>query len=130
MTLDPLSLVFYFSLAGTLFAGYRTIVRLATKTCAFGETCPNVFGVPACIIGSLFFLAIFISSAGMRFSFLSPELAVPGMFWGALLGLVYSGTLSLSELFFEIRKKKPLILSSCACGFLLFAVIFVLLAFS
>ena len=121
ITFDAASLIFYFSIAGTLFAGYRAATRLTTKKCAFGEECPYVFGMPACIIGFVFFVIILGSSAGARFGYLSPVLAAQGVFWGALIGTAFSGILALKEFLADIRATRPLILSSCTYGFFVFA---------
>ncbi len=121
MTFDAASLIFYFSIAGTLFAGYRAAVRLTTKKCAFGEECPYAFGIPACVIGFVFFFIILGSSAGARFGYLSLGLATAGIFWGALIGTAFSGVLSLKEFLADIRAARPLILSSCTYGFFVLA---------
>jgi uncharacterized membrane protein len=46
------------ALGGTAFAGYLTFFKYITGTCALGESCPYVLGLPACIYGFALFLAM------------------------------------------------------------------------
>lgn len=55
-------IIFFLSLAGLLFSGYLSAVKLFTSTCAFNETCPYFLGYPTCFYGFIMFLMIFIAS--------------------------------------------------------------------
>lgn len=48
------------TLAGVLFSGYLSSVKLFTKTCAFNESCPYFLGYPACYYGFVIFMSMFI----------------------------------------------------------------------
>ena len=125
MTLTTaLTAVFWLSIAGTLFAGYLAAHRLITKECAFNESCPYVFGIPACDIGFVLFLSLLGISAKAMFDIFAVATALEWLFWVALVGTVYAGVLSARELFGEVRAKSALILPTCVYGFVVFAAIF------
>ncbi len=52
----------YLALAGTLFAGYLSFMKLLTSTCAFNESCPYFLGYPACWYGFGMFLIMLVLS--------------------------------------------------------------------
>lgn len=91
---------FILSIGGTIFSGYLSAHKLFVKSCAFGETCPMVFGWPACYYGFAVFLLLFGASAmGLRF----PRSNVRGpaikiMAWGSLFGLIFAGALTAQEI--------------------------------
>lgn len=62
------------SVAGTLFAGYLSFSSLILKRCAFGEPCPQLFGLPSCLYGFAFFLIIALLAAAMTFGWLERRL--------------------------------------------------------
>jgi len=53
--------VMLISIAGMLFSGYLSYGELVRKSCALGG-CSSLFGVPACVLGFLMYLAIFLVS--------------------------------------------------------------------
>ncbi len=46
------------SVAGLLFSGYVSALKLFSHTCAFGSSCPYFLGYPACYFGFVLFLVL------------------------------------------------------------------------
>lgn len=96
----PLSLRFIlgFSLAGFFFSGYLTAVKLFSGVCAFNESCPIVFGYPACWYGFALYvilLSIAVSAARRGISFEKGIAALAGV---SFVGIVFAGYLTMTEL--------------------------------
>ena len=85
------------SLAGTLFAGYLSAVKLVTKTCAFGEQCPYFLGYPSCWYGFGMFLALLVISLLGRYGKLGERQAMKGILGVAILGSVFAGSFVVDE---------------------------------
>ncbi len=117
------------TLAGTLFSGYLSGVKLFGGTCAFNETCPIFLGYPACYYGFVMFVTMFgatlialVRKAAGRWP-LNMNLAV------SALGMVFSGSFAVSEIAAWFKPGQfrlyGLGLSTCVYGFIFFIVIFV-----
>lgn len=115
------------SIAGLLFSGYLSAVKLFSNTCALGETCPLFLGLPACYFGfalylTLTILSVFLvsrKSAGIAKSLV----AVSG------LGILFAGYFTGKELPTLIQDGLgafTLGLPTCAWGMLFFVAIFIL----
>lgn len=96
----PLSLRFIlgFSLAGFFFSGYLTAVKLFSGACAFNESCPIVFGYPACWYGFALYivlLGISVITARKRILFEKGITALAGV---SLVGILFAGYLTMTEL--------------------------------
>lgn len=96
----PLSLrfIFVFALAGFFFSGYLAFVKLFYGACAFNETCPTVFRIPACWFGFAFFvtlLTLTVQSARNRIDFGE---GIRYIALGSFLGVLFAGYLTLTEL--------------------------------
>lgn len=128
MPLDPSSLVFYLAIAGTLFAGCLATVRLVKKRCALNESCPYVFGVPACFIGFLVFFAVLAASASGRFGIAPETLATKIVFWLSLAGALFAAKLTVDELRSELKARQRIVLPTCAYGCVVFTAIIAILA--
>jgi len=123
-----LLIIFWLALAGVLFAGYLSAVRLITKECAFNEPCPYFLGIPACWYGFVMFLVMFAAAASARFGYLSGVVATDILQWVSLLGILFAGSFTLKELFAWLRapRRYALILPNCSYGLVFYIVIFVL----
>lgn len=96
----PLSLRFItgFSVAGFLFSGYLTAVKLFSGTCAFNETCPFVLGIPACWYGfALYVILLVLAILTVRKSIEFTK-AVTAVAAVSLVGILFAGTLTVTEL--------------------------------
>jgi len=132
MTLNKyFPLAFGLSLGGTLFAGYLSGVKLLTQTCAFGESCPLVWGYSACHFGLAMFAVLLVSSAVGLWS--RHEADRPKSVWinlfMATVGVIFAGTLTIQELW---RWRETgvrfygLGLSSCFYGAVFFLILLIL----
>lgn len=120
-------LILTFSTAGLLFAGYMSSYKFFFKMCALNETCPIVFGVPACYYGFVMFLALFLLSVGLVSKKLSKNSALLGLIFVSLLGILFAGNLTLGELplFFERGFRAYVLgLPTCALGLIFYVLIF------
>jgi hypothetical protein len=96
----PLSLRFLaaFSFAGLAFSGYLTSVKLFTGACAFNESCPIVFGLPACFYG----FGLYVGLSTLTIIALRGNLEfIRALRWFAALGtlgVLFAGSLTASEL--------------------------------
>ncbi|MCW9054412.1 MAG: hypothetical protein OQJ98_00275 [Candidatus Pacebacteria bacterium] len=116
------------SAAGALFSGYLSAVKLFTKTCAFGETCPYFLGYPACWYGFALFVTLFVVTllgltgviSMYRMSIL--HVVVAG------IGVVFSGSFAIPEIvgLFTDPTFYTLGLSTCIYGSLFFILCFVI----
>ena len=117
------------TLAGVLFAGYLSSVKLFVGTCAFNESCPIFLGYPACYFGFLMFSAMFASSvvALVRRTKTVWPLKVNAAV--SALGILFSGYFTVGELsvwFTDGFKAFGLLgLSTCAYGLLFYIAVFV-----
>jgi len=117
------------TLAGTLFSGYLSGIKLFSGTCAFNESCPIFLGYPACYYGFTMFSTMFVATlialvrkAGGHWP-LNLNLAV------SALGMVFSGSFAVSEIAAWFKPGQfrlyGLGFSTCVYGFLFYIVIFV-----
>jgi hypothetical protein len=95
----PLSLLFVlgFSVAGFLFSGYLTAVKVFSGGCAFNETCPIFLGHPACWYGFALYsalLALSVLTFSNKLALRSGLLAATAI---ALVGIVFAGYLTVGE---------------------------------
>jgi hypothetical protein len=104
--------------AGAAFAGYLSLTRAVRGVCAFDEPCPLFLGRPACYTGfALFALALVVSliALGGRVRSVWPAVVNTGI---ASAGILFAGSLSLSEL--ERHAGYRLGLPTCAYGLIFF----------
>jgi len=85
------------SLGGTLFAGYLSGVKLITKNCAFGETCPYFLGYPSCWYGFAMFLVLLVLALLGRYGKMPERKAAKGLLGVAALGTVFAGSFVVQE---------------------------------
>lgn len=117
------------SVAGVLFSGYMSGVKLFSKTCAFGESCPLFLGMPACYFGFVLFLSLFIISLLFILNKRSEKDIAKKFFAVSFLGVVYSLNFAIPELpllFKNGLRDYSLGLPTCVLGSIFFVLIFVL----
>ena len=96
----PLSikLITGFSIAGFLFAGYLSAVKLFSGTCAVRESCPYFLGWPVCVYGFIFYLVLTGLSfviATKRMDLYKGMLSIAGV---SFIGIIFSGYFSAIQL--------------------------------
>ena len=123
---NKLKLILILSLLGTLFAGYLTFTKIFTGKCALNEPCPYVLGYPACLYGFILFLSMFIISI-LTIKKYNISL-IKAIVFISLFGIIFSGVLSIKELFFTkcIDCNYSLLLPSCVYGLIFYIIIFII----
>lgn len=115
------------SVAGTLFAGYVSGVKLFSGACAFNETCPLFLGHPSCYFGFLLFLVLAIASFAYCQYARRVSIALSVVRTVSFLGVLFAGYFTVGELpllFAQGFSAYLLGLPTCALGFIFFALIF------
>lgn len=120
--------VFILSIAGVLFAGYLSGVKLFSGVCSFNETCPYVLGYPSCYYGFIMFVALFVSSLFLILKKYKKITLYKTLFGVSLAGILFAGSLSIKELIGCISTvcDYGLGLPTCAYGLMVYIAIFVL----
>lgn len=122
--MNKLKLLFIVTLAGTLFSGYLSAVKLFSNSCAFGETCPYFLGFPACWYGFVLFL---FSFANICIALAKPpraRKAVITTLVAALAGVLFSGQFVVEEIV-NSTVTGALGLSTCAYGLVFFVLVLI-----
>ena len=125
-----LKTTFILTIAGTLFSGYLSAVKLFEKTCAFNEPCPYFLGYPACFFG-------FVLFAGMLMLTCIALIRKPEKKWPQTantiisgLGILFAGYFVAGDLNnFIAGAAVPaytLILPTCAYGLVFYIIIFII----
>ncbi|MFA6536196.1 MAG: hypothetical protein WC250_02380 [Candidatus Paceibacterota bacterium] len=91
-------LVLMFSVAGLLFAGYLSGVKLFTSTCAFNETCPYFLGYPACWYGFAMYSAMTILAVLVWTGKMNVAKGLNSILGVSILGIIFAGYFSLIEM--------------------------------
>ncbi|MGC9605161.1 MAG: hypothetical protein ABSF56_00140 [Minisyncoccia bacterium] len=118
------------SIAGLLFSGYLSGVKLMTNSCALGESCPYFLGYPACLYGFAMYLIMTVAAIW--------ALAVPAerarnplttIATVSFLGIIFAGSFVVQEVSSWIGLGHiipyTLGLPSCAYGLVFYIAIFV-----
>jgi len=120
-------IVFLLSLAGLLFSGYLSTIKLFTSTCIFNEPCPYFLGYPACFFGFGMFLIIF-SSATLGLLKKIPEIITAKIIVViSILGILFAGYFTVPEigkLISGINNGYTLGLPTCAYGLIFYILLF------
>lgn len=114
--------------AGVLFSGYMSSVKLFSNVCAFGETCPYIFGMPACYIGFVLFLSLLITSKLLVFTKIQTRKISKALLIISAAGVLYSLYFAIPELPLISEngfKAYALGLPTCVLGSMFFIVIFI-----
>lgn len=96
----PLSLWFItgFSVAGLLFSGYLSVIKLFTDICPVSGGCPYFLGFPACYYGLVLYVALVLLSVAAikeRLAFRKALISIAAV---AVLGVLFAGYFSIIEL--------------------------------
>lgn len=111
--------IFIFALAGMLFSGYLSFVKLFSGTCSLTEGCTYFLGYPTCIFGFIFFLTLFILSIFYLYG-----KARKAIFWVSLLAIIFSGYFTIVDIQ-QWTGHYSLGLPSCIYGLIMFVIIFI-----
>ena len=123
---NPLKIILALTVAGLMFSGYLSAVKLFSSTCAFNESCPYFLGYPACWYGFAMYLAMFaVTLLGflgkMKDSaVLKIDVAV------SFVGIIFAGSFAFQELMRSQIVAGQLGLSTCVYGLAFYIAIFIL----
>lgn len=120
-------ILFGLVIAGLLFSGYLSAVKLFGDTCAFNESCPYFLGYPACYFGFAMYLTMFVFLLLMQREKLSMRSGMKGMLVVSALGIVFAGYYSAGELSLLLGGNPTaylLGLPTCAYGLIFYMAIF------
>mgnify|MGYP001597406690 CR=1 FL=1 len=121
--------VLFLSIAGVLFSGYLSGIKLFTATCAFNESCPIFLGYPACFFGFGMFLVLFVAALFAVLKENSRRTAVKVVASMSALGILFAGYLSMPEiksLLAGAETGYTLGLPTCVYGLVFYILIFIL----
>lgn len=116
------------SLAGLLFSGYLSAVKLFTQTCALSEPCPYFLGYPACWYGFAMFLTLFIASLFGFFRQDKLKSVARTHAFVSGLGILFAGYFTVPEVgrLLSGGGAYSLGLPTCAYGLIFYVIIFIL----
>jgi hypothetical protein len=89
---------FILGVAGMLFAGYMSTVKLLSNTCAFDKPCPYFLGYPACYYGFGIFTAIVLFLILDYWKVIQEKTAEVMVLVISGLGILFAGYFTLKEL--------------------------------
>ena len=122
--------IIYLSVAGVLFSGYLSAVKLFSQTCAIDSGCSYFLGYPTCYFGFGFFALLLILSLSNRFCSWGGQkintARVHALRTVATLGIVFSAYFSAIEIYAMFKEKMvygALILPTCFYGLLVYIAI-------
>ncbi len=118
--------IFMLGVAGFLFSGYLSSVKFFTETCAFNESCPYFFSIPACYVGFVLFTTIAVMGGMHVFHCVSGKRANDIILAVSGLGIVFAGyytVIELPALFSEGLTAYMLGLPTCALGLIFFVLV-------
>lgn len=117
------------TLAGALFSGYLSGVRLATGACAFNESCPFFLGYPACWYGFAMFASMLGTSLAASWGKLTVEMGAKITGTISFLGTIFAGRFVWIEVSDWVASGNPgyqLALPTCVYGLTFFVAILLL----
>lgn len=119
--------MFYLGLAGLLFSGYLSSIKIFTSTCAFNETCPYFLGYPSCFFGFGMFLIIFIAALLGLMRKISNRGMSKVIAWVSFLGILFAGYFTIPEIgtLLSGSSNYSLGLPTCAFGLVFYIIIFI-----
>jgi hypothetical protein len=115
------------SIAGILFSGYLSGVKLFSQTCAFNETCPYFLGYPACYFGFIMFAVITLVAAWRVFGKVNEKLALTALLTVSFMGILFAGYFTLGEIPLLLEQgfsSYVFGLPTCALGLIFYLLIF------
>ncbi len=121
-------IIYSLTLAGTLFSGFLSGVKLFTDNCALGEACPLFLGYPACYFGFALFLTLFTLSNFLVFRKTKQAETSKTLAIVSTIGVIFSGYYVVQEfIWFSINgfQWSQLGLPTCAYGLIFYVLVFV-----
>lgn len=121
--------MFFLGLAGVLFSGYLSAIKLFTSTCAFNEPCPYFLGYSSCWFGFGMFMIIFLGAVFGLMKIIPERLMSKIIITMSGLGILFAGYFTVPEigkLFSEAQSGYTLGLPTCAYGLVFYVIIFIL----
>lgn len=116
------TILFVLLVAGLMFSGYLSAVKLFSDTCAFNESCPYFLGYPACWYGFAMYLAMFvIAIASIKGKMPRRDIFTINSII-AFAGVIFAGRFFVQELM-DSSATGVLGLSTCAYGFIFYVLI-------
>ena len=115
------------ALAGLVFSGYLSGVKLFTDTCAFNEGCPIFLGYPACYYGFAMYLTMTLILLLGSFEKIAERTMLRSVLAVASLGILFAGYFTVGELpklANEGLSAYLLGLPTCAYGLVMYLAIF------
>lgn len=119
--------ILYLTLAGFLFSGYLSLIKLISNTCALSEPCPYFLGYPACWYGfgmfSILFILALISQLRKESKLIYRfQLIISG------LGIIFASYFTIPEIVRLVNGNSTysLGLPTCAYGLVFYALVFIL----
>jgi len=107
------------TLAGVIFSGYLSVVRLVTGSCAFNESCPFFLGYPACWYGFAMFSSMFAVGLVSYSGHLRTESAAKIIGSISFLGTLFAGHFAWIEISSWLgpgNRGYALVLPTCVYG--------------
>ncbi|OIO52350.1 hypothetical protein COY93_04595 [Candidatus Uhrbacteria bacterium CG_4_10_14_0_8_um_filter_58_22] len=117
----------WLSLAGVLFAGYLTSIKLFGGACAFNETCPTLWGLPSCAYGFVIFSALFLVSLYANLKRVRTSWPIKVNLTLSGFGILFAGWFAVPEII-SILSGGPfytLGLPTCVYGLVFYILIFI-----
>lgn len=121
-------IIFTCVVAGVLFSGYMSAVKLFTDTCAFSEPCPYFLGYPACWYGFGMYMLMFLISVFALANKFDIRKAVMVDLIVSYLGILFAGSFVVKEIM-RSQITGVLGLSTCTYGLIFYILIFTLSGF-
>jgi len=114
--------------AGFLFAGYLSMTKLLSETCAFNESCPYFLGYPACYFGFAMFSIMFVASILALLESVSQKVLLKTNLVVSTLGILFAGYFGLQEILVWVKEGQIILytlgLPTCVYGFIFYVIIF------
>lgn len=116
--------------AGTAFSGYLSGVKLFSKTCAFGETCPIFLGYPSCYFGFVMFAAMLGVAIWAVLKKVQDTRPAKAILTISILGTLFAGYFTMGELpaILSGEASYSLGLPTCAYGLVFYILMLVITA--
>ena len=117
------------TLAGVIFSGYLSAVRLVTGSCAFNESCPFFLGYPACWYGFAMFVSMFAVGLISYSGNLTSESAAKIIGGVSFLGTLFAGRFAWIEISSWLapgNRGYALVLPTCVYGLTFYVAVLVL----
>lgn len=122
--MKSLRVLFLLSLAGFLFSGYLSFVKLVSGSCALNEPCPYFLGYPACFYGFAMYLALLtLTTLALFTKSITPYHAIKSDTIISGIGVAFSGGFVIQEIARSMIAG-TLGLSTCVYGFVFYVAIF------